>query len=194
MSLTRFSRLVPPAPLAVAAVTVAVAMTATAGADVASAAFLPPRSVEARFVMPATLRMHLASTPAITYDQRAVPVASWARVVEIANDLGGITVRLAVKGFAPGSHFTALVHVSRCGAQASAAGLPFMNAPSSGAYAANELPLAFRTSAAGAASAVIARSWGIAAHQRARSVVITTVGGVPAACVDVPFARLNPGW
>jgi len=37
--------------------------------------------------------------------------------------------------------------------------------------------------------------WGIARNQRANSVVIDRPGGDrPAACLTVPFKRLNPGW
>ena len=168
----------------------AVLAVATAG----TAANLPSRSVQARFATTAGYRAHPSRTDAVAYDRRWVPVGSWVRVTELANDLGGVTVRLAVRGLAPDASYRALVHVSRCGAVPSSAGAPFMNSPASGQYDANELPLAFRTGPSGAASAAIVRDWGIGTGQRAGSVVIDARGGAPVACVTVPFARLNPGW
>jgi len=69
------------------------------------------------------------------------------------------------------------------------------NGPSKQSDAANEFWLDFKTDRNGRASVLTTHYWGIAKGQHANSVVITSAGAhEPAACVTVPFKRLNPRW
>ncbi len=150
---------------------------------------------QAHFVAPAAYRADPANTPGVSYDPASVPVGSWSRVTQSANDLGGMNVELQVAGLRPQQHYDAQVHVGRCGATAAGAGAPFKNGPSQRDYAANEFQLNFTTDRGGGGSVLTRHYWGIARNQRANSVVIDRPGGnQPAACLTVPFKRLNSGW
>jgi len=152
-------------------------------------------TAQAHFATPAAYRAHPARTPGVSYDAASVPVGSWARVTQNANDLGGMNVELRVSGLRPRQHYNAQIHVGKCTGTTAGAGAPFKNGPSQGGYAANEFQLNFTTNRRGGGSVVTAHYWGIARNQRANSVVIDRPGGAqPAACLTVPFERLNPGW
>jgi Cu-Zn family superoxide dismutase len=152
-------------------------------------------TAQAHFAAPTAYRADPAKTPGVSYDTASVPVGSSARVTQSANDLGGMNVELQVSGLRPRRHYNAQVHVGRCTATAAGAGAPFKDGPSQGDYAANEFQLNFTTDRSGGGSVLTRHYWGIARNQRANSVVIDRPGGDrPAACLTVPFKRLNPGW
>jgi hypothetical protein len=106
-----------------------------------------------------------------------------------------MNVQLDLAGLRHDTGYEAYVDVGLCTADPASAGRHSENFPPSGGYAANEFSFDFETNSAGSASALAQRYWGIGKRQRAKSVVIQRRGtGRTAACVTVPFKRLNPGW
>jgi Cu-Zn family superoxide dismutase len=155
----------------------------------------PTVNVQARFASAASYVADPRATPAVTYNRASVPVGSWASVTQSANDLGGMDVSLRVTGLRPQESYDAKVYTGRCTKGPDGAGAPFRNGPSKQSYAANEFWLDFKTDRNGRASVLTTHYWGIAKGQHANSVVITPARAhEPAACVTVPFKRLNPGW
>lgn len=161
----------------------------------AAALAWPSVSVSARFASVSTFLRDPRSTAAITYDSSAVPAGAMVVVRQSANDLGGMNVALRVNGLRPDASYDAKLHVKRCTSNPAGAGGPFQNSRSTQSYAANEFRLDFRTGAGGSARVLTEHYWGIAKGQEANSVEIGLPGAKQAAaCVTVPFARLNPGW
>jgi Cu-Zn family superoxide dismutase len=154
-----------------------------------------PLSFQAHFATPASYRANPRGVAAITYDPASVPVGSRVRVRQSANKWGGMNVQLDLVGLRHDTGYEAYIDVGLCTADPASAGRHFENFPPSGSYAANEFSFDFETNSAGSASALAQRYWGIGKHQHANSVVIQRPGtGRIAACVTVPFKRLNPGW
>ena len=156
---------------------------------------LPTVNVQARFATPASYRANPGGTAAVTYDPASVPVGSRIHVRQSANKWGGMNVQLNLEGLRPHAGYQAYVNVGRCTAGPTSPGRHFENSPSSGSYPANEFSFDLKTDGAGNASALTQQYWGIGKNQHANSVVIVRPGARRlAACVTVPFRRLNPGW
>jgi Cu-Zn family superoxide dismutase len=169
--------------------------TAAAGAAGSAGGNLPAVKVQARFATPASYRANPKGTAAVTYDPAAVPIGSSIRVKQSANEWGGMDVQLNLEGLRPHASYKAYVDIGRCTADPTSPGRHFENSPSSGSYPANEFSFNFETDGDGNASALTQQYWGITKYQHANSVVILRSGvSRLAACVTVPFRRLNPGW
>jgi Cu-Zn family superoxide dismutase len=183
---------------------------AVSGCAVAAAATLPapkPAATPTIAVRNVETTMTITEPPgtAVTYDAELVPAGSRVAVSAKSAD-GTTTIRLAVRGLAPGRRYGAHVHTDPCGATGAAAGPTYQHdvdpiQPSvDPAYAnpQNEIWLDFKTDAEGAASSQATVDWGFPADRRAQSVVIhawptaTEAGragsaGAEAGCVTVQF-------
>lgn len=190
--------------LAIAAVITVLPAVAACGNGQTSALSPVPAPDNARHVQvggPFTA----APGPAVTYDQKIVPVAGSATVTA-DEKADSTTVTLKVTGLLPNRAYGAHAHAKPCGAEGKDAGPHFQFSadpvtPSvDPAYAnpKNEIWLDLKTDGAGAGTATSTVAWAFPADRRAGSVVIhalptaTEAGkagtaGDRAACVTVAF-------
>ncbi|MFH8606093.1 superoxide dismutase family protein [Streptomyces sp. NPDC018029] len=152
----------------------------------------PSVRVEARFAPPTAF----IPSPAVTYDQRLVPAASWIEVVQRGVE-GGTAVTLRVRGMKPGHAYGVHVHRKPCGADPEAAGGHYQHRvdpvqPSKNpAYLnpENEVWLDFTAGADGSGSAGAVHGWGFRPGEASSVVLHHEPGGAGdrAACFTVPF-------
>ncbi|MEU3694118.1 superoxide dismutase family protein [Streptomyces griseoviridis] len=161
-----------------------------AGGGVADAGGVQETAVraEARFALPGADAAH----PALTYDRDLVPPGSWIEVRQRTGGAGATTVRLRVRGLAPGHAYGAHVHRKPCGADPAAAGGHYQHRPSADpadAVPENEVWLDFTPDAGGEGRAVARHDWGFRAGEASSVVIHDRPGnsGSRVACFTVPF-------
>lgn len=146
-----------------------------------------------------------APGPAVTYDQKIVPLGATATVTADEN-AASTTVTLKVGGLLPNRAYGAHAHAKPCGPEGKDAGPHFQFSPDpvspsvdpAYANAKNEIWLDLKTDAAGAGTTNATVAWAFPADRRAGSVIIhamptaTEAGkagtaGDRAACLTVAF-------
>ncbi|MEU1130435.1 superoxide dismutase family protein [Streptomyces sp. NPDC005900] len=147
---------------------------------------------EGRFAPPTAF----IPSPAVTYDMRLVPAASWI-LVRQHGDERGTTVTLRVRGLKPGHAYGVHVHRKPCGARPEASGGHYQHRvdpvqPSKDpAYLnpRNEVWLDFTAKADGTGSARAHHRWGFRPGEAASVVLHREQGGAGdrLACFTVPF-------
>ncbi|MFK4064383.1 superoxide dismutase family protein [Streptomyces sp. NPDC029674] len=193
------------AAVAVAAVEAAALVTGSGPAGAVAGTSLV--RVEGRFAPPSAF----IPSPAVTYDQKLVPAASWIEVVQhgVGHGAGGgsgTAVGLRVRGMKPGHSYGVHVHQKPCGVEPEASGGHYQHRvdpvqPSKDpAYLnpANEVWLDFTAGADGSGSASAEHGWGFRPGEAASVVLHDEPGGAGdrSACFTVPFvpqSHARPG-
>jgi Cu-Zn family superoxide dismutase len=157
-----------------------------ATAVVATATPAPPAhkaKVTTRFASPSSYKTH----PAVTYDQKSVPLGSRVQVSEKPNNKGGMIVTLKVAGLNPNTDYDAHVHAHPCSANPADSGGHVQNGPSTEAYEQNEVWLNFKTNRHGKATSQSAKYWTFEPHQANSVVIHSHATKARLACITVPF-------